>query len=290
MADWRFNRMSICICILCGITDRAIVCVDDRKVVLGDFAADGAVWKSTLLANDYSLQFVGESMDKAPLIIDSARRKIGSEKSHDFIVGCLQEAWCEARDREIEAKILRKHGFTFESFRAEGKELCSESVYDQLHDRIDRFKFPIEFMLSGFDERGFPHLNHLDSQGSISCYDELGFWAIGSGAHSALSSLAFHVDKGNLPPMPKVEQAAYFACEAKFMAESSVQVGKETMLTVYGHGEVPGIMSDTELNSIRKKWLKQGAPKPSVEVIKDLNKLILEECTWIKPASSVSQK
>jgi len=270
--------MSVCVCILCGTAQNRIVAVDDRKVTFDDFSADGAVWKAVGLTKGYWLQYAGNDVEKAPQVIEAARQHIqhtddaGLEVGHDFILQSLQNAWREVRDREIESRFLRKHGFTFESFRDEGKQKCSEAVYDQLHDRIDRFKLSLEFLVAGF-ERGFGRINHLDSQGSLNCYDDLGFWAIGSGAHAALSSLAFHVDKGNLRYSQPVEVAAYFACEAKFMAESSTAVGKETSLIVHG-ADVPAFIGESQLAAIRRKWLKQGAPKPSKTVTSDLKKLI----------------
>src|ERR1035438_4434900 len=179
-----------------------IVFVEDRKVTFSDFSADNAVTKNSRLAKDWWVQYAGDAAEKAPLVLQAAHRAISSNAperwSTKLMVESLQHPWLECRNREIELSILRKHGFSFRSFMEYGKEKCSESVYDQLHDRIDRFKFSLEFQIAGFDQDGVAHLYHLDSQGALSSYDDLGFWAIGSGAHAALGSLSFHIEHANL--------------------------------------------------------------------------------------------
>lgn len=288
MADWRFNRMSVCICLLCrdhgenGKKQKEkIVFVEDRKVTFTDFSADNAVTKSGLLCKNIWVQYAGNDVEKAPLVLSAAQRRITASNPDTWqpqiVVNTLQAAWLENRDKEIEAKILRKHGFTFDSFTEEGKDKCTESVYDELHDRIDRFKFSLEFLLAGFDLDGDGHVYHIDSLGTINCYDDLGFWAIGSGAHAALSSLSFHIEHNNLCSYCScVHNGVYFACEAKFMAETSVQVGKEgAMVSIHEMNEKePQFFFNDEVEKIKKSWLKYGAPRPSNKVMSQIYDLM----------------
>lgn len=276
--------MSVCICVISkGGHDNKerIVFVEDRKVSFTDFSADKAVTKSRQLARNCWVQFAGNDAEKAPLVIENAQAKIGGHPpetwSPELMAKLLQAAWLECRDEQIGASVLRKHGFTFESFREHGREKCSESVYDQLHDRIDRFKFSLEFLVAGFDVDGVAHICHLDSQGSVSSYDDLGFWAIGSGAHAALSSLSFHVERDDMcTHCSCVHQTAYFACEAKFMAETDVRVGKESaFLSIHQMDEQePQFFFQDEMETIKKRWLKYGAPKPSNRVMAGIYELM----------------
>lgn len=282
--------MSVCICLLSKEDDspdrknrgQNIVFAEDRKVTFDDFSADNAVTKNAMLCNGWWVQYAGNDAEKAALLIEKARHKISRTDANNrddpqFIVNVLHEEWLEARDREIEAKLLRKHGFSFESFREHGREKCTDAVYEGLHDRIDRFKFSLEFLVAGFDMDGDTHLYHIDSQGTISCYDDLGFWAIGSGAHAALSSLSFHIEHGNLCSYCScVHKAVYFACEAKFMAETSVQVGKDgTLVSIHRKNEKETqFFFDDETQKIKKNWLKYGAPKPSDKVMTQIYDLM----------------
>jgi hypothetical protein len=267
--------------------------VEDRKVTFSDFSADNAVTKNRFLVKNWWVQYAGNDVEKAPFIIEEANRAISAVNptmwSPQFVVELLQRSWLKFRDQEIEAKILRKHGFTFDSFRDSGKEKTTQSVYDELHDRIDRFKFSLEFLVAGFDSDGDAHLLCLDSQGTVSSYNDLGFGAIGSGAHAALSSLSFHVEHGNLCSYCScVHSAVYFACEAKFMAETSVQVGKESaFVSVHKRNEKTAqFFFHDEVEKIKKTWLKYGAPRPSDKVKTQIFDLMRKS----PAARSVSQK
>src|SRR5208283_2723388 len=57
-------------------------------------------------------------------------------------------------------------------------------------------------------------------------FNSLGFWAIGSGAPAALSSLSFHISPKQLTVYSSVPEAVYFSLAAKFMAESVNDVGR----------------------------------------------------------------
>jgi len=281
MADWRFNGMSVCICVLCRDVanyDRRgqqIIFVEDRKVTFTDFSADNAVTKNSSLIKNWWVQYAGNDVDKAQLVIEAAREKTtgGRTQSPQLIAKALQESWSEFRDREIETKILRKHGFSFKSFREQGRDKCTESVYDELHDRIDKFKWSLEFLLAGFDKDGDAHLLGIATDGTVSSYSELGFWAIGSGSHAALSSLSFHVEHNNLCSYCScAHNAVYFGCEAKFMAETSVEVGKEsTLVAIHKKNErEPQFFFNPEVEQLKKSWLKYGAPKPCERVMKQI--------------------
>jgi len=282
LSDERFGQMSVCICLLCRDVNNHdvgehIVFVEDRKVTFTGFSADGAVSKHDILVQNWWVQYAGNDVDTAPLVIEAVRSKITGNEAPRLIGEALQEAWTQYRDKEIETRILRKHGYTFESFRDEGREKCGESVYDQLHDRIDAFKFSLEFMLAGFDSQGIAHLMAISRDGALSVYSELGFWAIGSGAHAALSSLSFHVEHNNLCSCCScVHNAVYFGCEAKFMAETSNEVGKEaTSVTVHeDNEEEPQSFFNSEVEEIKKRWLKYGAPKPSEKAMLEIHRLM----------------
>jgi Proteasome subunit len=195
------------------------------------------------------------------------------------VVKALQESWSEFRDREIETKILRKHGFSFDSFREQGKDKCSESVYDELHDRIDKFKWSLEFLLAGFDKDGDAHLMGIGTDGTVGSYSELGFWAIGSGSHAALSVLSFHIEHSNLCSYCSCpHNAVYFGCEAKFMAETNVQVGKDgTLVSIHTRNEKePQFFFNDEVQKIKKNWLKYGAPRPCERVMTQIHDLMQE--------------
>src|ERR1022692_4908149 len=88
-----------------------------------------------------------------------------------------------------------------------------------------------QFLLAGFDHDGDGHILTVENPGIVKNHDPVGFWAIGSGALSALGILFFHSMRGELP-LPEV---LYHICEAKFMAESAIGVGKQTNVRIVTH-------------------------------------------------------
>lgn len=120
----------------------------------------------------------------------------------------------------------------------------------------------LKFLICGFDEKGIGHIYCVDGESAPANYDSVGMWAIGTGAHAALSSLAFHADKADLSVYKSREEAAYFALVAKFMAESSDQVGKiGTFISVIEATQKLNYVSFTDIEKVRALWESDGAPR-----------------------------
>lgn len=175
---------------------------------------------------------------------------------------------------QIESKVLRKRKFTIDTFRDEGKKKCTTAVYNDLCAKVDKVEISLQFLLFGFDSSGIGHIFVVDGKEDPQCYDDLGVWAVGSGAAAALSAIAFHIDKQQFNTVTSTgEEAAYFACEAKFMAESSGYVGRDSaVLFMYRSNAAASsplqFLDREEINTIKKRWLEEGAPKVP-EGIKD---------------------
>src|SRR5260370_26348804 len=84
-------------------------------------------------------------------------------------------------------------------------------------------------------------------------------WAIGTGAHAALSSLAFHKHRLELGGAITEEEAVYFGLGAKFMAESSSDVGEATFVTMHTMNTIKYLSERPE--SIREMWEAEGRPR-----------------------------
>ena len=138
-------------------------------------------------------------------------------------------------------------------------------------NQIDKVEISLQFLLYGFDENSDAHIYLVDGRESPKCYNEVGVWAIGSGAHAALSALAFHIDHKALNKYStSVESAVYFAAEAKFMAESSGHVGKDaTIIGIHRASDEIGTVTvlHDEVHVIKETWAKEGAPRvpPTIE-------------------------
>jgi hypothetical protein len=89
----------------------------------------------------------------------------------------------------------------------------------------------------------------------------LGFWAIGTGANGAISSLAHSVEYHSMGSHSPVPDVLYHVLAAKFMSESAQDVGRGTFIAVLEKSDKLKFLSDTGLVKVRKAWEQDGAPK-----------------------------
>src|SRR5713226_4635378 len=145
--------MSICVAVVCN-KRRSIVCVSDGKADFGDFSADGIALKLTPFSPDCIVLFAGNDVEYAPTILDDAKKKCysGDPKNPKFCgpelaALYIHTAYLELVQKQIENKVLRKHGFTLESFRETGKESLTPEVFSSFHQRIEQVRISLQFMV-----------------------------------------------------------------------------------------------------------------------------------------------
>jgi hypothetical protein len=133
----------------------------------------------------------------------------------------------------------------------------------------------LHFLACGFDENGDGHILVIDGETPVGHYDKTGMFAIGSGAHAALSALAFHADAHLLSQYSEVKESVYCALEARFMAATAEDVGKEsTFITVMEKDKKIQYMSDPGIDVIRNIWKRRGAPRIPPQAIEMIPKLL----------------
>lgn len=244
--------------------------MSDYKVNFGEFAADNMAVKESLLFPDWQVLFAGNDTEHAAPIIRRAReilfssmRSGSAHPSPIDVADAADQAYGERLHIEITNRVLRKYGFDTDSFRETGKRKCTASLYHTLCGRIEQVNISLRLLVCGFDDTGIGHIYSVDGKSAPKCYDDIGMWAIGSGAHAALSSLAFHADKVQLNRTSSVEKATYLAIAAKFMAESSSEVGKGAT-TIY-IGDKDDMFKLTvpwpRLEKLKLLWEERGAPR-----------------------------
>jgi hypothetical protein len=269
--------VSICVAVVCN-NDRSIVCVSDGKADFGDFSADGIALKLEIFSPDCIILFAGNDMEYAPTVLDAARKKCYSGESEDrkfcgpeLAALYIHEAYLELLQKQIENKVLRRHGFTLKSFRETGKDSLTTDVFASFHHRIEQVRISLQFMVCGFEEKPDKKRNPSPKIITVSGVDapedrsEIGMWAIGSGKHLAMSSLMFAVDNRRLGSDTSLARGVYSALEAKYMAESNNLVGRHTATVIV---EPDRLIAAREYvtNRIKKAWKRFGAPKIPKEV------------------------
>lgn len=271
-ADWGWG---VTVCIAIVTKENSIVAVTDWKVTFSGFSADHLAIKNQRLCDDWYTLVAGDDIEHAKPIVSRAKEiieKVNKESRHaGMVAGALHSAYVERLHQEIEARVLSKRAFTVETFRDRGKNKCSPDVYIDLCSRIDQVRLSLKFLLCGFGLKGEPHIFCVDGKGIPKCYDDVGFWAIGTGGSAALSALAFHVDHEDFHPLFSEEnEAVYFALAAKFMAESSEMVGKSTLALVFRPNDTEsGFVPYPRVEDVRGIWKRQGAPKKPRQIPKN---------------------
>ena len=264
-SDWGFG-VTTCVAVICN-GGKTVVTVTDLKVDFGNFSADRVATKNIPLGNNNTVLYAGNDVDHAENVINRTWAlidKVNTAKKRltpELIADLLDAAYADELRREIEAKVLRKRGFDAKTFEDRGKQKCTPSAYLSLCNRIDQVSLSLEFLFCGFNSDGEAQLYKVDGNSAPKNYRPIGMWAIGSGAHAAMSWLAFHANRGNFRRYDSVEQAVYFALTAKFMAEASGEAGSETFTIILEHEKPPRWVGPTEAQEIKKLWNKFGIPR-----------------------------
>ena len=159
--------------------------------------------------------------------------------------------------------VLAPFGITMDEFLAKGRKQFTISMFQSLCERIIATELKCDFLLFGYDNDRNPHIVHLTGNGADYVYDKPGFWAIGSGAYSALSMLFFR-QQNVLTELP---ETFYHACEAKFMAESAIGVGKATFPYVLIPGQDPLRFDPGLIFQVRAAWEIKAKPKMPTEIL-----------------------
>jgi len=276
VADWGFN-VTICIAAMAE-GGKKFALVTDGKVAFGQFSADGALTKAFPIVRRNVVLMAGNDVARAGTVFNKAKARLTSCDA-DAIAETLFEECNAERDRIIEASVLRRRGFNWKMFRENGKSLCTDAVYYEIEAEIAEAKLSLDFMIAGFDDNNKPHIRYTNWHTPPENYDSLGFYAIGSGAPAAISSLAHAVEYMRFDRQRSAPEVVYHVLAAKFMSESAQDVGKKhTFLTVCGLGDKDIVFFPvfTGVGFVRERWEKEGAPRVPKGVTEAIGELLVE--------------
>jgi hypothetical protein len=279
----------VTVCIA-GVADdgETIVTVTDRKVGFGSLSADKAVFKSDLLGYKSLILTAGNDVARARNVIEKSKPRIREEMTTKEendprrMAEIVFEECNAERDRVIEASVLKRRGYTWKIFKDAGKDFCTEAVYFDMQNEISAVKLSLDFLVVGFDgKKQNPHIFYTNWETPPECYDDLGFYAIGSGAANAISYLAHAVEYLDYGKAAGKGTVLYHLMAAKFMAESAQDVGRDTFPIIFPK-DGP-ILTTHPLGGddfIRDKWKKAGAPRLPPEIDEAMNAIICNPSEW----------
>jgi hypothetical protein len=158
----------------------------------------------------------------------------------------LKEAFIAERKRRAETEILSPFDLNFINYRDEGPKLGPE-IYSRILFDLREFDLGLTLLVAGFDEN-MACVFKVEGRGIAHNYQCP--WAIGSGEHAALGYL-FATQTNTFCD---ADEMLYRVCCAKFSAETSPGVGKETKIVMMRKGDEQEVLNEDDIKPIREDW------------------------------------
>jgi hypothetical protein len=233
----------------------------------GDFSADYLTIKTEFIDQGWYVFFSGNDITPClPIIRDAVQLFLRRDNTLGQMTASFREAYQGQLQSRINDEVLSRYDYDLESFKRDGLKQLGRDEFNKLCREIDGIYFDCEFLACGFDKDKKAHIFTVCNPGIIKDYSRPGFWAIGSGTNSALSTLFFH-RYNQVTDMPL---ALYHVCEAKFMAESAMGVGLTTFAFVMRPSDTNINLVDHDLmKDIRRAWNEYGKARipPDIESV-----------------------
>ncbi len=261
-SDWGIG-MSICIAAIAGWS--RIVLATDQMISAQDFSGDEMTLKIKAIHRNWAMMFASNDISNVGPVFGEVHRgltAVSEKKTLRAVRRVVLDAYQTQHLKKVNAN-LAPLDLALGTFKEQGRQLLGDSIFEQLFWQINQLSLDSQFLVAGYDEeRQSPHIFEVSRLADPVSHDVLGFAAIGSGNHSALGSLYFH----SYNRMMDLPTAFYHVCEAKFMAESAMGVGKQTsVLLMHRSGEDNKIVVHEAaagfLEEIRAKWEAEGKPR-----------------------------
>lgn len=204
---------------------KAALAISDRMITAGDVEYEPHQTKVLTISRNVLLLIAGDytAHSQAIKVLMERARLNPDIKAYDAAIA-YGAAIQGIRRRYAEDAILAPLGLNTDSFIAQQRDM-SERFVSQVKAELQDYVGPeVEGLVVGVDPNGSGHLYTIESDGKVRCYDDVGFAAIGIGAHHARLTL---MQSGYTNTFGFV-QALALSFIAKKAAETAPGVGKNT--------------------------------------------------------------
>jgi hypothetical protein len=267
--------MSIGIASVCD-GGKYIAFVTDQMVSAPTTTIDHAVVKADFIGPTCLALWAGDDITSVPPIIRQANGHIPTDAKtyHEmvdvsFVAQALATAYEHERRERARATVLSVYDLDVPRFLAKGKSLFGESDFSLLQQKLEQVQLGVTFLVCGFIQSDIALFTVGD--GGVLHFNKPGWWAIGSGDHQAISSIAF---RGHNTTKPLAE-ALYTLCEAKFRAEAATGVGRTTSVGVLSRETMgPLLVSNDHVAQVREAWEREGKPPIPADALTALREWI----------------
>lgn len=272
--------MTICIAAICDY-GAAVVSASDRMISWGYAqAGDSMVTKAVRVHEKWAALFAADDVTSVDPILRSVTKSLSPLAGEiDEATSTFRNAYQNELRKRAETQVLSQFGMSLDRFLQEGLKKFGREVFSSLCEEIRSVKLGCDFLVHGFDPGGHAHIFTVQDPGEATEHNRTGFWAIGSGQQSAISILFHH----SYSAEKSLEEAIYHICEAKFMAETALGVGKETVLGVLRSNQTGGLFRNDQLEPIRKRWEQEGRPKVPADITRAVSDMIAPGLSPVQP-------
>jgi len=226
-------------------------------ITLDHVSGDTLAPKFTPIGRTWMAMFSGNDVSPAEPIAARVKKRVehsDAPTAEELALAFEEEYAAEVR-RRAETQVLSVFGWKMDVFLNAGLKKLGPSQFSQLFYDIRGVKLDVEFLVFGFDPEA--HVFTVSCPGTALNYDLSGFWAIGSGAVSALGML-FNLRHSQIAGPAR---ALYNLSAAKFVSESAPGVGKETLALVLRKNGDRLLFMSKHLEPIRNLWESEGRPR-----------------------------
>jgi hypothetical protein len=274
-ADW-IEPMTVCIAGMCS--NDTIIAMCDMMISTDYFSADNMALKFRDIHKDWKVMFAGNDISRViPLVgraVDILRG--GTGLSRTAVEAAMRTAFQEQLIEKQTDIVLARYGLTMPQFVTTGLSTFGEAIFSAMKYQLDQTQLDCSFLVFGRDEVGDAHIFTIEDPGIACNHDLYGFWAIGSGANRALSSLFFQQYNVATPEW----RAIYCIAEAKFMAEGG-SVGDKTLVLI--KRKDGSSVASLSLQTLKTLWHEKGRPRIPTETEKAVAECLAKDFVELSP-------
>lgn len=250
-ADWG-EGMTVCIAGPSSMSN-TIFCVTDMMLSMSDLSmsGDSLSAKAAFFGKNWTMMMAGDLSPYSEIrehVKNTLTKNPPDTLTRYVFAEVLKDAFIAERKRRAGAEILSPFDLNFGNYRDEGPKLGPE-IYSRILFELKELDLGLTLLVAGFDENR-ACVFKVEGRGIAHNYECP--WAIGSGEQAALGYL--FSTQANVFSEP--EEMFYRVCCAKFAAETSPGVGKETMVIMMQKGEEQEVFNNNNIQPIREDWEK----------------------------------
>jgi 20S proteasome alpha/beta subunit len=161
-------------------------------------------------------------------IFREAKAEIEKTSATDIgqIVEHTKNAYIKMRNKKLEEQILASIGLNLSSYYQMNQAL-QPALAQALLQNISKFNYGLWILFGGVDDNG-AHIYRMENPGRYECFDVIGFHAIGSGEHHAISTFI----GSDFEPNIDLRHGLAITFEAKKRSEKATGVGPQTDICI----------------------------------------------------------